>query len=97
MPLEIKFVLSMELQTPHIFPHIPLPNICVVGAGLQMFFELQMRGTMCEVSTSFDFLSVCSPAYLPYLLGVEKSGEKFPLCFPYGIGSEHLLGLVLYV
>jgi len=36
-----------------------------LGGGLQMFFELQSRETMCEVSTTFDFLNVRLLAYLP--------------------------------
>jgi hypothetical protein len=37
------------------------------GGGLQMFFELhKQKKTICEDPTSFDFLIVHSPAYLPY-------------------------------
>ncbi len=39
------------------------------GEGLKMFsLSFTSRGTMCEDSTSFEFLSVRSLAYLPYAL-----------------------------
>jgi hypothetical protein len=30
-------------------------------------FSFRSKGTMCEDSTSFEFLYVHSPAYLPYI------------------------------
>ncbi len=39
-----------------------------IGEGLQILFEFHKQETMCESSTSFEFLSVCSLAYtLPSL------------------------------
>ncbi len=35
--------------------------------GYKLFFRFRSRGTMCQYLASFEFLSVCSPAYLPYL------------------------------
>jgi hypothetical protein len=57
-------------QTSHILG-IPLPNWSIfsmlemLGGRLNMFFELQNWSTMCKDSTSFEFLSVCWPTYLP--------------------------------
>jgi hypothetical protein len=58
-------------QTPHILP-IPLLNWEIfaalesLGEELQIFLSFRIKGTMCEDSTLFDFLSVCSLDYLPY-------------------------------
>ncbi len=52
-----------------------LSNVCGVGSnmwneGHKCSFSFTSRGTMCEDSTSFDFLSVHSPAYLPYYIPI---------------------------
>jgi hypothetical protein len=66
---------------PHIFP-CTSPNwalfavLEVLDGGSQMFFDdetlanslsFRSKGTMCEDSTSFEFLHVHSPTYLPYI------------------------------
>jgi hypothetical protein len=39
-----------------------------LGGGLQMFFRFRSKGTMCEDSIFFEFLSVHSLAYLSYTI-----------------------------
>ncbi len=54
-------------QTPHMFL-VPLSNwaIFVMLEGLWILFEFHKQETMCESSTSFELLSVCSLPYLHY-------------------------------
>jgi hypothetical protein len=48
-------------QTPHIFAMLK-----AVGGKLQTVLNFKSKRTMCEDLTSFEFLNVCSPNYLPY-------------------------------
>jgi hypothetical protein len=64
-----------------------------LGGGLQWFLSFRSRGIMCEKSTSFDFLSVHSPAYLPY--GISFYSHYFLLLFEnlaHPLGWDRALG-----
>jgi hypothetical protein len=80
--------LNIEPLTPNT-PYLPhsftkLSNVCNVGSdtwreGHKCSFSFRSRGTMCEDSTSFDFLSVHSLAYLPYyipIIGLHEFPSK---------------------
>jgi hypothetical protein len=44
--------------------------------GYKFSLTFRSRGTMCENSTSFEFLNVCSLTYLPYQANVNSNQAK---------------------
>jgi hypothetical protein len=55
--------------------------------GYKFSLTFRSRGTMCENSTSFEFLNVCSLTYLPYQANVYSNQAKSndalnPKCMP---------------
>jgi hypothetical protein len=69
----LKSSLTMEETLPNkgILKNLELSKVCDVGnvrwrRATNVFLALEVEKTICEDSTSFDFLNVHSPAYLPY-------------------------------